>query len=61
MKNKKRFLQILAVGACLGCLVCAYLCSPFAPRSVQHEREAAMADARTILAAVRYLMTPEWS
>lgn len=61
MKYKKRFLKILAVVACLACLTCAYLCSHYAPRSVQHQREAAMANARTVLAAIRYLMTPEWS
>jgi formate hydrogenlyase subunit 6/NADH:ubiquinone oxidoreductase subunit I len=61
MKYKKRFLQILAVFACVACLTCAYLCSNFAPLSVQHQRAAAMADARTVLAAIRYLMTPEWS
>jgi len=61
MKYRKQFLRAMAALACVGCLTCAFVCSRFAPHSVQQQRKAVVADARTVLAAIRYLMTPEWS
>ncbi|MGA2243930.1 MAG: hypothetical protein ABSH48_02930 [Verrucomicrobiota bacterium] len=60
MTNKKRFLVAMAILACVASLFCAFICSRFAPRSVRHQRESVVADARTLLAIIRYLATPEW-
>jgi len=59
MTNKKRFLLAVAILFAVASVVCAFCCSRFAPRSVRHQKEMVFADARTLVAAVRYLATPE--
>lgn len=59
MSHQRRFLVVLAVLACVAGILWISAGSRFAPRCIRQPRENACADARTIIAAVRYLLTPE--
>lgn len=59
MTNQKIFLGAIALTLGLPLVFSAFAFSRFAPANLRHHREIAVADARTVAAAVRYLADPE--